>query len=159
MIYFTAHTFNCVCHSIRTMFRVLGVYNFASYQQYRNTSLKTQNGEKLRLDLTFINIFWQNIKKFCKQNSVLQIHSIPDRTWQELTVCIGDTTILDPSLFWSSFNFANFKCQLAEINKLYRPPLQNSNLTFKLAKIEAVLECVIVELAPASACTVKLKTG
>ena len=28
MIYFTAHTFNCVCHSIRTMFRVLGVYNF-----------------------------------------------------------------------------------------------------------------------------------
>ena len=31
MIYFTAHTFNCVCHSIRTMFRVLGIYNFDSY--------------------------------------------------------------------------------------------------------------------------------
>ena len=30
MIYFTAHTFNCVCHSIRTMFRVLGMYNFES---------------------------------------------------------------------------------------------------------------------------------
>ena len=29
MIYFTAHTFKCVCHCIRTMFRVLGVYNFA----------------------------------------------------------------------------------------------------------------------------------
>ena len=28
MIYFTAHTFKCVCHSIRTMFRVLGMYNF-----------------------------------------------------------------------------------------------------------------------------------
>ena len=28
MIYFTAHTFNCVCHSIRSMFRLLGVYNF-----------------------------------------------------------------------------------------------------------------------------------
>ena len=28
MIYFTAHTFKCVCHCIRTMFRVLGVYNF-----------------------------------------------------------------------------------------------------------------------------------
>ena len=26
---FSAHTFNCVCHSIRSMFRVLGVYNFA----------------------------------------------------------------------------------------------------------------------------------
>ena len=28
MIYFTAHTFNCVCHYIRAMFRVLGIYNF-----------------------------------------------------------------------------------------------------------------------------------
>ena len=28
MIYFTAHTINCVCHSMRTMFRVLGIYNF-----------------------------------------------------------------------------------------------------------------------------------
>ena len=26
--YFTAHTINCVCHSIRSMFRVLGIYNF-----------------------------------------------------------------------------------------------------------------------------------
>ena len=29
MIYFTAHTFNCVCHCIRSMFIVLGMYNFA----------------------------------------------------------------------------------------------------------------------------------
>ena len=29
MIYFTAHTFKCVCHCIRSMFRVLGMYNFA----------------------------------------------------------------------------------------------------------------------------------
>ena len=28
MIYFTAHTFNCVSHCIRLMFRVLGMYNF-----------------------------------------------------------------------------------------------------------------------------------
>ena len=34
MIYFTAHTFNCVCHSIGTMFRVLGVYNFGDYLKY-----------------------------------------------------------------------------------------------------------------------------
>ena len=27
---FFAHTINCVCHSIRSMFRVLGIYNFAS---------------------------------------------------------------------------------------------------------------------------------
>jgi hypothetical protein len=25
---FSAHTINCVCHSIRSMFKVLGVYNF-----------------------------------------------------------------------------------------------------------------------------------
>ena len=29
MIHFTAHTLNCVCHSIRSMFIVLGMYNFA----------------------------------------------------------------------------------------------------------------------------------
>ena len=28
MIYFTAHTFKCVCHCRRAMFRVLGMYNF-----------------------------------------------------------------------------------------------------------------------------------
>ena len=28
MIYFTAHTFKCVCHCRRVMFRVLGMYNF-----------------------------------------------------------------------------------------------------------------------------------
>ena len=31
MIYFTAHTINCVCHSIRTMYRVLGIYNFGGW--------------------------------------------------------------------------------------------------------------------------------
>ena len=31
MIYFTAHTLNCVCHCIRAMFRVLGMYNFGFY--------------------------------------------------------------------------------------------------------------------------------
>ena len=34
MIYFTAHTFKCVCHCIRTMFRVLGVYNFGMYLEH-----------------------------------------------------------------------------------------------------------------------------
>ena len=27
---FSAHTINCVCHSIRSMFRVLGMYNFGA---------------------------------------------------------------------------------------------------------------------------------
>ena len=29
MIYFTTHTFKCVCHCRRAMFRLLGMYNFA----------------------------------------------------------------------------------------------------------------------------------
>ena len=29
--HFTAHTINCVCHSIRSMFRELGIYNFATH--------------------------------------------------------------------------------------------------------------------------------
>ena len=33
MIYFTAHTFNCVCHCIRAMFRVLGMYNFGGWKE------------------------------------------------------------------------------------------------------------------------------
>ena len=28
ILHFTAHTINCVCQSIRSMFRVLGIYNF-----------------------------------------------------------------------------------------------------------------------------------
>ena len=31
---FSAHTINCMCHSIRSMFRVLGVYNFAFDQEF-----------------------------------------------------------------------------------------------------------------------------
>ena len=33
MIYFPAHTFKCVCHCTRAMFRVLGMYNFAWHPQ------------------------------------------------------------------------------------------------------------------------------
>ena len=31
---FSANTINCVCHSIRSMFRVLGMYNFGSGINY-----------------------------------------------------------------------------------------------------------------------------
>ena len=36
MIYFTAHTFKCVCHCRRVMFRVLGMYNFAHWPTWSN---------------------------------------------------------------------------------------------------------------------------
>ena len=35
MIYFTAHTFKCVCHCRMAMFRVLGMYNFAHFQKIK----------------------------------------------------------------------------------------------------------------------------
>ena len=35
MIYFTAHTFKCVCHCRRAMFRVLGMYNFAGSMAFK----------------------------------------------------------------------------------------------------------------------------
>ena len=31
---FFAHTINCVCHSITSMFRVLGIYNFGNVQNH-----------------------------------------------------------------------------------------------------------------------------
>ena len=36
---FSAHTINCVCHSIRSMFRVLGIYNFAPELKKSTTHL------------------------------------------------------------------------------------------------------------------------
>ena len=38
MIYFTAHTFKCVCHCRRAMFRVLGMYNFGRLAKPLNLS-------------------------------------------------------------------------------------------------------------------------
>ena len=40
MIYFTAHTFKCVCHCRRAMFRVLGMYNFDSVLDKQDKSLE-----------------------------------------------------------------------------------------------------------------------
>ena len=47
MIYLTAHTINCVCHSIRSMFIVLGIYNFAPphYTNSQNSILSFGHGD------------------------------------------------------------------------------------------------------------------
>ena len=39
MIYFTAHTFKCVCHRRRAMFKVLGMYNFGGRHNILNLNL------------------------------------------------------------------------------------------------------------------------
>ena len=49
MIYFTAHTFKCVCHCRRAMFRVLGMYNFV----YNINWIKTKSSDFI-LKMTMI---------------------------------------------------------------------------------------------------------
>ena len=44
MIYFTAHTFKCVCHCRRAMFRVLGMYNFGNDIKKIQRNSQLQNG-------------------------------------------------------------------------------------------------------------------
>ena len=51
MIYFTAHTFKCVCHCRRAMFRVLGMYNFASrLKVYLLPALKHHTVKKSQME-------------------------------------------------------------------------------------------------------------
>ena len=57
---------------------ILGeIFNVTYDQQYLNKGLKTQNLEKLSLDLNLIDNVCQNIKSFCKQNCMLRIYSKP----------------------------------------------------------------------------------
>ena len=42
IIYFTAHTIKCVCHRIRSIFGVLGLYNFG--QNLKNFDTNPTDG-------------------------------------------------------------------------------------------------------------------
>ena len=55
MIYFTAHTIKCVCHSIRTMFGVLGLYNFAPWSNKSNA--QPPEGDYMKFVLICLNTF------------------------------------------------------------------------------------------------------
>ena len=55
MIYFTAHTFKCVCHCRRVMFRVLGMYNFDVVPKPRSN--KTQKHTPL-LETLQLQLLW-----------------------------------------------------------------------------------------------------
>ena len=47
---FSAHTINCVCHSVRLMFRVLGIYDFGRWIKRLKVGLKKWHGR------TYLNI-------------------------------------------------------------------------------------------------------
>ena len=59
---FSAHTINCVCHSIRSMFRVLGIYNFA-----QGLEMWMQLGSKVPM---WAGVFWLCHKRFTRSLSV-----------------------------------------------------------------------------------------
>ena len=63
MIYFTAHTINCVCHSIRTMFRVLGIYNFGS--ALKRTPVQGFNSFSIMLYYLFSTTYQRIGDLFC----------------------------------------------------------------------------------------------
>ena len=54
MIYFTAHTFKCVCHCRRAMFRVLNVYNFVSNIKHKIIKSEEQGtkADNFRTEIT-----------------------------------------------------------------------------------------------------------
>ena len=59
---FSAHTINCVRHSIRSMFRVLGIYNFA-----QGLEMWIQLGSKVPM---WAGVFWLCHKRFTRSLSV-----------------------------------------------------------------------------------------
>ena len=64
MIYFTAHTFQCVCHCKRTMFRVLGVYNFG--RSFEVTSVSKKSGQ------TTVVIKYYSLSRFFVTDSTIE---------------------------------------------------------------------------------------
>ena len=72
--YFTAHTINCVCHSIRSMLRVLGIYNFGPILQFQpldfltftailNTPFDSLNSWENNRDLNLLGLLASNVVK------------------------------------------------------------------------------------------------
>ena len=86
-IHFTAHTINCVCHSIRSMFIVLGLYNFGTSLNFR------KNWDMLRRKKIHLSVWkWCSSPSFpffyntCIWQSVLELgfKSLGDSNFQNL---------------------------------------------------------------------------
>ena len=50
---FSAHTINCVCHTLRSMFRVLGIYNFVKRQKVYGDITQNASPEELETLLRY----------------------------------------------------------------------------------------------------------
>ena len=55
---FSAHTINCVCHSIRLMFRVLGIYNFGFWTNFCLANDRLNPESPVEFSLRFRKFGW-----------------------------------------------------------------------------------------------------
>ena len=84
MIYFTAHTFKCVCHCRRAMFRVLGMYDFACTMNRQANQAQRLCYQRYSPGYFVSKCFLLNHSKDCNQHSRLfqirssEIENIPD---------------------------------------------------------------------------------
>ena len=75
MIYFTAHTFKCVCHCRRVMFRVLGMYNFGVCCDYFYYCTEVRFVSFLSVGFTTMAVINPPEKKLAIRTSVYCMHA------------------------------------------------------------------------------------
>ena len=126
---FSAHTINCVCHSIRSMFRVLGIYNFALFR-YRESDPKSRN--------------WLELPINPPDARKVKIHNLTPRTKYEFQVIgeneFGDgmySAIIEAQTKGKYFdNEKNSKKTISHTIPIFEVHfLPTNHLTFKVEKI------------------------
>ena len=73
--HFTAHKINCVCQSIRSMFRVLGIYNFGHNQG----KIVGNRFELTEFDVSNLAVMVVEQKKSFDSSSITDVTKFPRR--------------------------------------------------------------------------------
>ena len=132
MIYFTAHTFKCVCHCRRAMFRVLGMYNFGGLQEIDCAHIAILSDWTLINGVTLIlpsriaknssahnakRNFWNSCEGFLRVALTIPALSekLPKRhfltaAWCNLKIFLGHMTSFE--VIWKSLNSQFFPINL-----------------------------------------------
>ena len=99
---FYAHTIKCVCHNIRSMFRVLGIYNFESNPKC-NFHHTWYQEERI--------VIISNVKPFHKTQHISLLH-LQKKIWKGhfywniLSFCIGTIVDISPSYIFTFLSYA-----------------------------------------------------
>jgi glycine cleavage system regulatory protein len=86
---FSAHTIKCECHSIRSMFRVLGIYNF---------SASSRTHPELRLMKTCTHVFIQTKMPIPSKTCWITFNKMKSDS-----ILISDILIIDNVMFAMSY--------------------------------------------------------